>query len=424
MSENFVKRKISDNFIFYFKIIGYFMFYRKIYQELLEHAKKKEFTILIGARQTGKSTLLKQIAEKLIADGETVVSLNLERKNILLELNENPESVLKYVIENATRKTFLLIDEIQYLDNPTNFLKLLYDEYSDSIKIIATGSSAFYIDRKFSDSLAGRKKIFELKTLEFEEFLQFKNQEKQLKDLQLLRTGEIQKSVFEEQLWTLLEEYIIFGGYPAVVLENKTADKIEFLQEIRDAFIKRDILEAGITDETKFYNLLILLAGQTGNLLNSNELSNTLRLTNVHTDNYLYVLQKCFHISLVKPFSQNLRKELTKMPKIYFNDLGLRNVLINYFAPLEQRADKGALLENYVYRRLSEQYSRDQIKFWRTADGNEVDFVIEETGFNGKAIEVKFQAKDGNLSKYKKFMEAYPAYPLAFYSWREPILLN
>lgn len=111
------------------------------------------------------------------------------------------------------------------------------------------------------------------------------------------------------------------------------------------------------------------------------------------------------------------------MPKVYFNDLGLRNVLINYFAPLEQRADKGALLENYAYRRISEQYPKDQIKFWRTADGNEVDFVVEETAFGGKAIEVKFNPTEANSNKYKKFTEAYPHFPLQFYAWREHNLL-
>lgn len=111
------------------------------------------------------------------------------------------------------------------------------------------------------------------------------------------------------------------------------------------------------------------------------------------------------------------------MPKVYFNDLGLRNVLINYFAPLEQRADKGALLENYVYRRIMEQYPKDQLKFWRTADGNEVDFIIEENAFSGKAIEVKFNATEANPNKYKKFTEAYPHFPLQFNAWREHNLM-
>ena len=163
---------------------------------------------------------------------------------------------------------------------------------------------------------------------------------------------------------------------------------------------------------------MILLASQIGNLVNTNELANTLKITHPATENYLYVLRKCFHIEMVKPFFSNVRKELVKMPKVYFNDLGLRNVLVNYFAPIEQRADKGALLENYVFRSLSDQRSRDTIKFWRTADGNEVDFVLEQSNKRGKAIEVKFNEAETNAKKYKKFMELYPNYPVEFFSWR------
>lgn len=393
------------------------MITRSLFLDLLNHVPEKEYTILIGARQTGKSTLLKQLQDALLKNGETVVLLNLERKDILLELNQSPENVFSYFPEKG-RRNYLLIDEVQYLQDPTNFLKLLYDEHALNLKIIATGSSAFYIDRQFKDSLAGRKKIFELPTLGFEEFLLFKNQETLLTEYQSLKNGAKQKSTSEQQLWTALDEYINYGGYPAIVLENKVNHKIERLQEIRDSFVKRDILEAGITDETKFFRLMILLASQIGNLVNINELANTLGITHFVTENYLYVLRKCFHIELVKPFFSNSRKELVKMPKAYFNDLGLRNVLVNYFSPIEQRADKGALLENYVYRSLSDQRSRDTIKFWRTADGNEVDFVLEETNRQGKAIEVKFNEAEANPKKYKKFTELYPGYPVQFFSWR------
>jgi predicted AAA+ superfamily ATPase len=398
------------------------MIIRSLYPDLLHHIPAKECTILIGARQTGKSTLLKQVQDALLKKGETVVLLNLERKDILLELNQSPENVLRYFPAKGTRN-YLLVDEVQYLQDPTNFLKLLYDEHAPNLKIIATGSSAFYIDRNFKDSLAGRKKIFELPTLDFEEFLSFRNQEALLAEYQSLKNGTKQKSTSEQQLWTALDEYINYGGYPAIVLENKVANKIERLQEIRDSFVKRDILEAGITDETKFFRLLILLASQIGSLVNINELANTLGLTHPATENYLYVLRKCFYIELVKPFFSNVRKELVKMPKVYFNDLGLRNVLVNYFSPIEQRADKGALLENYVYRSLADKLDNDKIKFWRTADGNEVDFVLEESNKQGRAIEVKFnlpagQTGEANPKKYKKFTELYPNYPIQFFSWR------
>jgi uncharacterized protein len=165
--------------------------------------------------------------------------------------------------------------------------------------------------------------------------------------------------------------------------------------------------------------MLMLLASQSGNMLNVNEISNTLRITNATVENYLYVLEKCFHITLVKPFYNNLRKELTKMPKVFINDIGLRNILINYFAPIEQRFDKGLVLENFCFRVLLERFEQDQIKYWRTADGNEVDFIIETEYLKGFALEVKFNEQEVKLSKYKKFIENYPDFPLEFWWWKK-----
>jgi predicted AAA+ superfamily ATPase len=260
-------------------------------------------------------------------------------------------------------------------------------------------------------------------TLDFEEFLLFKNRADLVNEISQFKSKKKSKSIQENLLWAYMDEFINYGGYPAVVLEENVEDKIELLREIRDSYIKRDVLESGITDETKFYRMLMLLASQTGNLLNVNEISNTLRISNATVENYLYVLQKCFHITLLKPFYANLRKELTKMPKVYINDLGLRNVLINYFSPLEQRADKGAVLENFSFRLLSERFEEDQIKYWRTADGNEVDFVIETSYLKGFAVEIKFSEQEAKMSKYNKFIQNYPDFPLEFWWWKKMDLL-
>jgi predicted AAA+ superfamily ATPase len=396
---------------------------RKKHLVILNHIPKKEFTILIGARQIGKSTMLKQLFEDLNQGGETVYFLNLDRKDILDELNENPENLFKICPLQQDKKIIVFIDEIQYLDNATSFLKLLFDEYSDRLKIVATGSSAFYIDKQFNDSLVGRKKIFQMGTLDFEEFLLFKGREDLVSEIIQLKSKKKIKSIQENLLWGYMDEFMNYGGYPAVVLENDIDEKIELLKEIRDSYIKRDVLESGVSDQGKFYRMLMLLASQSGNLLNVNEISNTLQITNVTVENYLYILQKCFHITLVKPFYNNIRKELTKMPKVYINDLGLRNVLINYFSPLEQRADKGAVLENLAFRVLSERYDQDQIKYWRTADGNEVDFIVETSYLKGFAVEVKFNQQDVKPNKYNKFTQNYPDFPLEFWWWKKMNLM-
>jgi uncharacterized protein len=392
---------------------------RKKHLIIANHFSKKEFTILIGPRQIGKSTILKQMFDDLIKKGETAYFLNLDRKDILDDLNINPENLFKICPLLPNKKITVFIDEIQYLDDATTFLKLLFDEYSSQLKIVATGSSSFYIDKQFKDSLVGRKKIFQMGTLDFEEFLHFKGRNDLVSEIALLKSKKKTKSIHENLLWAYMDEFMNYGGYPAVVLENNIDDKIELLREIRDSYIKRDLLESGVSDETKFYRMLMLLASQSGNMLNVNEISNTLRITNATVENYLYVLEKCFHITLVKPFYNNLRKELTKMPKVFINDIGLRNILINYFAPIEQRFDKGLVLENFCFRVLLERFEQDQIKYWRTADGNEVDFIIETEYLKGFALEVKFNEQEVKLSKYKKFIENYPDFPLEFWWWKK-----
>jgi len=176
------------------------------------------------------------------------------------------------------------------------------------------------------------------------------------------------------------------------------------------------VLEAGVTIETGFYNLFRMLANQTGQLVNSNELSITLKIKHTTVTNYLWVLQKCFHIALVKPFYQNLRKELTKMPKVFLMDTGLRNAMVNNFEPLNSRTDEGELWENMFFRLLAEKMDWADINYWRTTDGNEVDFVLPNLLETPRAFEVKFDQALIKPNKYKKFTEAYLDMPLQFAS--------
>jgi len=393
------------------------MIRRKLFEDLQPHLLKKEYSIITGARQTGKSTLLKQLEAYCKQMEMPVVFLNLENKTILAELNENPLNILKFIPE-PNKKTVALVDEIQYLDDPSNFLKLLYDEHSEQIKVVATGSSAFYIDHQFKDSLAGRKKLFQLYTCSFDEYLELSGKSHLLEEKDhLLKIGDY-KSTLIDYLRIEWECYMIYGGYPAIITEPDKKEKINRLKEIRDSFVKRDILEAGIMNESAFYNLFRVLAGQTGRLVNVNELSSTLRIKNETMDNYLTIMQKCFHIALIKPFSRNLRKELIKMPKVFFLDTGLRNCLLDNLQPLSIRNDKGELWENTVFRILADKYGADAIHYWRTSGGNEVDFVLSDIG-QSKAIEVKYDKNQLKVSKYKLFREAYPEIPIQFI-WLHP----
>lgn len=406
---------------------------RLIYDDILNHLDRKELTIITGARSTGKTTILLQIYKQLKAQKKNVWFISFEDEEVLRSVNQHPEKIFQFtdkpvsiLDENQGHqdRIFILIDEIQYSNNPCNFLKYLYDMYNPNLKIVATGSSAFYLDKKFKDSLTGRKRIFILKTLNFEEYLIFKEKHTLIDELHKIRIRDKYLSLKHNELMQLFDEFLNYGGYPAVALSVTKKEKKEKLTELKNAYIKRDLTESGVENETAFYGLMVLLSGQTGNLLNKNELAKLLKIDNKTVENYIYILQKCFYVGLIKPFYTNISKELIKMPKIYFNDLGLRNIFINRFYTIENREDKGQLLENYVYLRLKELYSEDDIKYWRTIQQNEVDFVVTESFEKSKAFEVKFNAATIKLSKYNAFKKYYPDYPLQFVSWKSEDLNN
>ncbi len=391
---------------------------RDLEPTLAKHIDKKEYTIITGARQTGKTTLLKYFYKKLKNENKKVFFVNFEDIDILNRINKHPEEIFS-VIARPQRRVFndsgilpyyLFIDEIQYAKNPTNFLKYLYDTYGSGLKIIATGSSAFYMDKKFKDSLAGRKRIFELQTLNFSEWLLFNNEIELVEELRLIRKQKDYVSARKRELLDMFETFIIYGGYPHVALEKDTEEKILLLKELRNSFLRKDIDESGIQNHEKFYILLSILADQTGNMVNKNELAATVGVDNKTIDKYLYVLQRSFYISLIKPFFSNIRKEVTKMPKLFFNDTGMRNVLLNRFYNFNTLADKGALFENYIFKRLNEVYGKEEIKYWRTSDNKEIDFVINESFLQGKAYEVKTKCPTKKNSASAKFLEKYQEY--------------
>ncbi len=397
---------------------------RTIYPEIVKHLDKKQFTVITGARQTGKTTILKQLYLHLKEKGEKVWYITFENESVLNKININPENIFLFSLRpaNPLEKLqkpphYILIDEVQYANDPSNFLKLLYDTYSPNLKVVATGSSSFYMDRKFKDSLSGRKKIFILRTFGFEEFLHFKDNSVLLDELKQIRQNEEYVSIHYQELKQNFDEYLKFGGYPEVVLSDDLKDKIAIIDEIKNSYIKRDIHESKVENEQKFYQLLSILSLQTGNLVNKFELSKILRTDIKTVERYITVLQKCFHISLIRPFHQNKKKELVKMPKVYFNDLGMRNLLVNNFNDTEKRPDRGQLLENYVFIRLLEKHNEDEIKFWRTADKKEVDFVVTPQLTSPFALEVKFSAVTLKKKRYKSFTGEYPDIPLKFVTY-------
>jgi predicted AAA+ superfamily ATPase len=376
-----------------------------------EHLQNDEILLFIGARQAGKTTILKQLLEHVQAEKQPAYFLTLEDPDYLSLLNASPKNLFKIFPFDLSKKTYQFIDEIQYLKNPSNFLKFFYDEYKGKIKLLVSGSSAFYVDKTFTDSLAGRKRIFNVRTLSFLEFLRFKNENalEGKKDFTRFSLSEY------ERISRLYGEYIIYGGYPRVVLAP-IPDKNEILRDIAYSYIKKDVADAGVRKEEVFYKLFKMLASQIGSLVNASELAATIGVSKTLIDNYLYVMRKSFHIHLLSPFHKNVRKELTKMQKIYFDDLGLRNFFVQNFNSFEFRDDRGHLLENAVFRQLRERLADDEIRFWRTIQKHEVDFIIEEK----QAYEVKTNLKQFKLHEYKSFFTSYPHIPLSLVTLSTP----
>lgn len=357
--------------------------------------------LFVGPRQAGKTTILRQIQARIERHTPSYW-ITLEDPDFLTLLNESPKNLFRIIPASQNQKMVVFIDEIQYLNNPTNLLKYLYDEHRNRVKLIVSGSSAFYIDETFQDSLVGRKKIFTVYPLSFREFLRFKQQDSLVdKDLSSL-------SLIEQQTVSdLYQEYMTYGGYPRVVLAPMQQKEDE-LREIAYSYIKKDVLEAGIRREETFFKLMKILSDQPGGLVNNSELAKTLSVSILTVEKYIHVMRKSFHIAIIRPFARNVRSELTKMPKVYWIDLGLRNFLAGSLAPYMVRNDKGRVLENATARQLLTRKSEDEVKFWRTKSDQEIDFVVDS-----QAYEVKVDASKIKRSNFKAFQKAYPDIPLS-----------
>lgn len=369
---------------------------RAILSKVIKQLDNNLILILIGARQTGKTHLLKLLEKhlKLNYSDNKLLYLNLEDEDLLLQIADY-KSFLNFLKSrgiNSDKKAFILLDEFQKLNQPTKLLKLIYDNHPQ-LKIIATGSSSLDIYKTMnSESMAGRKRIFDIYSLSFAEFLFW-----QYPDLEEIWQRIIKQNINSSQI-TIdfklpFQEFTIFGGYPRMTLSGTEEEKREELKEIYNAYLQKDI--AGIlplADRLNYNRLLSLLSSQIGNLLNVNELSNTLTCGRSAIERFLFILENTFIIKQVPPYYTNKRKEITKMPKIYFLDTGLRNFIQKNFSELTIRPDAGALVENAVFLELLKNSKVwHNIYFWRTAQGTEVDFIIAKDK-KLFPIEVKFQS--------------------------------
>lgn len=380
------------------------MIKRAVYFQLLSHLEEPEITILVGSRQAGKTTLMELLKVELQSRGEETLSLNMDREEDVPFFKNQLALVDKMKLNFGDKKGYVFIDEIQRLENAGLFLKGIYDRKLP-YKLIVTGSGSLELKEKIHESLAGRKRMFEISTLSLEEFVNYKTEYKYENRLNDFFRIETQLSR------NLLKEYLLWGGYPRVVLAQKESDKIATIGDIYDSYLEKDVKQLlRIVKGEEFTKLLMVLADQIGKVANVSEISSTLGIDRETTKKYIWLLKKTFIIDEVRPFYKNLRKELTKRPVFYFNDLGMRNYILNRLDFRNLEIDGGFLFQNLVYFKLKNMVSLEptKINYWRTLDGAEVDFVIN-SGLGVWPIEVKYSdLKEIKLTRsMNSFVDAY-----------------
>jgi uncharacterized protein len=360
------------------------MIKREKLTELRDHLKNKEITLLVGARQAGKTTLLRRLESELKEAGDKTLFFNLDIEADSTHF-KSQEGLLRKIRLETGDNGYVFIDEIQRKENAGIFLKGIYDQ-NLPYKFIVSGSGSLELKEKIHESLAGRKRLLELSTISFEEFVNFRTDYRYEDRLEEFFSIEDEKTGF------LLDEYLNFGGYPQVILADRTEEKIKVINEIYQSYLEKDIrFLLDIKKTEALTNLFRLIAAQSGNLTNISELSSTLGISKPTVQNYLWYFQKTYIVKKVPPFHANIRKEITKSPVFYFSDIGLKNFGTGDFGHISS-GRLGHLFENLALNIMSEklEHSSSEINFWRTKDGAEVDFIIK-TGTSPLPVEIKYK---------------------------------
>lgn len=368
---------------------------RNILPDIIKWLTEKEIIVLLGARQVGKTTIIFQLINHILMQTASLFKEKSEIHYLNLDFPQDKKKlsddhIVKLAAKNKKKK-IIFIDEVQRQENSGLFLKHLYD-LNLPIKLVVSGSSALELKSKVSEALTGRKVIFNISPFsipEIKDSIVHKEKNKIPSTVFSYKDNDLDQAVLFKKAFEVFTEY---GSYPSIVLSSDNEKKFLRLKEIFTSYMEKDIKKfLEIKNENAFARLITLLSASSGSLINMNEISNTLLIHQVTLDNYFYYLEQTFIIDRVRPFFKNIRKEIIKSPKVYFNDIGFRNFAINNFNKLDIREDKGFVFENFVYLILKEKLgSIYKINFWRTKAGAEVDFIILK---DLKPIPVEAKAK-------------------------------
>lgn len=358
------------------------MFYqRKIYPDLLSHSHLPAVTVLTGMRRTGKTTLVLQMLADI--SNKNSLYLDLERPdNRELFEQKNYEAIRDAFVARGlslSKPMVIVLDEIQLAPDSSSAIKYLSDHHN--IKFIVTGSSSYYLKNLFSESLSGRKKIFELHPLDFGEFLTFKEIPFQKESWKEKKFNNLEYS----RLSAYYEEFVRFGGFPQVVLAQTKDQKQDILLDIMSSYVNIDIRTlADFSDERNLYALAKLLAGLVGSRVEYTKLSSLTGISRPTVTNYVSFFEKTYLIHTVPVYTKNIDREIVKSRKLYFCDTGLANTLADL--------SSGAQFENTLFNQLAR---LGQVQYFALKTGHEIDFILDAN----LAIEAKETPIEEDLTR-------------------------
>ncbi len=370
---------------------------RDVEPEIEKWLEDREIVLIRGPRQSGKTTLLMKIREMLLkrgVDEKDIVLVTFEDDLERMKFEKNPKEFIGF---HQTKKTWFLFDETQCVKDIGKILKLLYDTYPDA-KFIATGSSSFDLT-ELGKYLVGRVIFIDVLPFSFSEFLRAKSPKHEKKLIELkaeTQLGKIIETEFLGEFNSYLKEYLKYGAYPRIVLEEDEPKKAELLKTLFSNYVEKDVV-ARFGNKYREPAILLLktLAASVGSSVKYETLSQQSGVSYNEVKYMLPLLQDSFVISIIKPFHRNISTEIRKNPKVYFLDNGFRNNLLGDFSG----NITGQTLENFVYCQLR---LKGKVSYWRTTSGGELDFVVGDLEI---AAEVK---KAGKTSRsFANFLSEY-----------------
>jgi len=360
--------------------------HRKLLSELKNHLEEREISLIVGPRQAGKTTIMNELKDYLDKKGEKTLFLNLDYENDEIFFNSQEILIRKIELEFGEKRGYIFIDEIQRKENAGLFLKGIYD-LNLPYKFIVSGSGSLELKEKIHESLAGRKRMFELSTVSFVEFVDFKT------DYHYSEKLDVFFDIEKERSLALLDEYLNFGGYPRIILQQELSEKTKLINEIFRSYVEKDVaFFLGINKVDAFSLLIKILASQTGQIIKYSRIAQECGIGFSTLKNYLWYAEKTFSIRIINPYFKNKHKEITQSPSVYFYDAGMRNFALGLFGGVSGKVEQiGFVFQNFVANLLYEKIANTSknLHYWRTINGAEVDFVLVD-GISLIPIEVKY----------------------------------